>query len=201
MAAMQSEALRKHCDFYGSYGGFLDVLEAIALFGNFGAQPQSTGAQLRASRWLLEAGWRRDTVNMVKLGMTFLLTDDNMYNGLEGDVRHIRGGLMVLRDVWIVPQFIPGTREHAERLVLDELEEDLKAADPDKPDVRANAWEARQDWLRTVRDKLKDGVWRSLGWSCAYEQELEKYDELALVSDLIHRDVRGSEPSKAVQTV
>ena len=200
MAAMQLEALRKHCDFYGRYGGFLDVLEAIALFGNFGPQPQSTGAQIRASRWLLEAGWRRETINLVKGGMDVLLTDDGMYNGLSGDARNLRGGLMVLRDVWLVPQFITGTREHAERLVLDELEEDLKAADPDGPDPRAKAWEMRQDWLKAVREKLRGGVWRSLGWSCAYEQELEKYDELALVSDLIHKDVRAVAPSKSAGT-
>lgn len=192
-AAMQIEALRANYDFYNRYGGFLDVLEAIALFSNLGTRPDTHGAQLVAARYLAEAGWRFDKIALTQIGLAVLPGDDQSYNGLEGNLRHLRGGLMVIRDVWLVPQFLRSTCDYACRMVLQELEADIRCQDDTREDARAQAWSMRQEWLKTVLDKLELGKWRSLGWSCIYEKALEKTgDEKKLVRDLIHDDPQAS---------
>lgn len=195
-AAMMLEALRAHYEFYGRYGGFLDVLEAIALFANRGPRPDTMGTNMTAKRALTEAGWTWHRIGMVCDGLAALPGDDQSYNGLEGDCRHIRGGLMVIRDVWLVPQFLPETRAYAEEMFLRELERDLKCKDDTRADVQAQAWQVRQEFYAMILGKLQRGEWRSLGWSCAYDTVLgDEEHEQELVRAMIRKDERGVAPS------
>lgn len=202
-AAMQLEALRKNYEFYNRYGGFMDVLEAIALFSNCCADVSMPRAERMADTYLTEAGWRKDCIDLVKLGI-YKLRDmkDPMYNKLDGNMRPLRAGLMVMRDVWFVPQFLPYTRKHACDMRLRDIEYDLLCPGDTSEQLRGQAWTVRQDWLKDVLGHLEDGSWPSLGWSCVYESALEAAgDEKALVKDLIHEDMRDVPLSKCVQTV
>lgn len=195
-AVMQLEALRKNYEFYNRYGGFMDVLEAIALFSNFGLHPNRHSMTRRAGMYLTEAGWRKDCITLVQIGMSVLPDEsDPTFNKLDGNLRCLRGGLMVIRDVWLVPQFLRATRDHACNLLMRDLEESYRSSTNTPEKTRELAWNCRQVWLKKVLGYLEDGTWKSLGSSCVYESMLDDAgDEKQLVKELIREDNYGKPP-------
>ena len=65
MAVLMIEALRANYTFYDSYAGYLDVLQAIAVFANRGPMAYTKGSVDNAGRCLTEAGWREQKITMV----------------------------------------------------------------------------------------------------------------------------------------
>ena len=188
MAILMIEALRANYAFYDSYAGYLDVLQAIAVFANRGPMAYTKGSVDNAGRCLAEAGWREQKIAMVQDGLMSLEGSEQSFDNLAGDMRSLRGGLMVVRDVWVVPLFLPKTCGHAESQCLAELVYDLTTPEDTPEELRAQAWKMMQDWYHVVLCKLEHGEWKSLGWSCIYESQLDGLDERELVRQRIRED-------------
>lgn len=193
MAILMMEALRSNYAFYDRYAGYLDVMQAIAVFTCRGSLTQPPGrTDMEALSCLTEAGWRKQKIELVQEGVLALQGSEQSFDNLAGEVRSLRGGLMVLRDVAVVPSFLPQTWGHTEYLMLRELMSDLKCPDDTEEDLRRQAWTVVQDWYKTVLQHLEHGDWKSLGWSCVYESQLDGLDEKETVRRMIREDLTGN---------